>query len=143
MKLIRKISKSISFCSIFCLVLVIPLLGFTNQNGNQTNEYLLIYVEYDAHYQLLYIQEQSKDIKKLAVAINNNWPTVEKKLIDSGFEISKEKVKSRFDNSFIFNLINKYEELGWKLHSHSMGIGDEYSYEKGRAVQYLLHKQKN
>jgi hypothetical protein len=133
-----------------------PLSGFANRNEHPTNEYLSINVYYktytkvlndkDAQYQLFYIQEQSKDIKKIAVAVDKNWPSLEKKLIKEGFEISKEKVKSIEDNAYIFNLINTYEELGWKLHSHSTsrsyGMGESVNYKED-AAQYLLYKQKD
>lgn len=141
-------TKKISIVRLILLIFIpisIFLFGFKNQKINETNEYLSIHVIYKGKTQLFLINEQSQELKKLAIVPPKAAGVTKKKWHKRGFKILKDKVQGGYDNSYVFKLLNQYEAEGWKLNSHSMGLTiEESTFTSGTAkeIQYVMTRKK-
>lgn len=103
----------------FLLILSAGLFySFSNsKESNKKTEHLSIIVDYNIRTQTIYITEGTSISK----------------------EIENQNLENRFDNKFVFKLIQQYEAKGWKLDNHNFGVGNSKSYHN-KISYYLFTK---
>ncbi|MFK8004863.1 MAG: hypothetical protein AB8H03_00770 [Saprospiraceae bacterium] len=89
----------------------------TLEKLNKKTEYLSIVVDYNIRTQTISITEGT---------------TVSK-------EIKNQNLENIFDNKLVFKLLQQYETKGWKLESHTFGVGNSQSYHN-KISYYLFTK---